>query len=75
MGSVRENVEYENVENENSEKEEILGNKGFLSNTLSKNDLNTMLEIILVISKRGGFQLEEYKIVSELYEKLKLLLK
>ena len=41
---------------------------------LLQHDIKTMLDIIVVISKRGGFQLGEYKIVSELYEKLKLLL-
>lgn len=41
---------------------------------LSQDDIKIMLDIIVVISKRGGFQLEEYKIISGLYEKLKLLL-
>ena len=70
-----------NNNKENSSKTENSSNKESQNNTensnnkeLSQDDIKIMLDIIVVISKRGGFQLEEYKIVSELYEKLKLLL-
>lgn len=41
--------------------------------TLSKDDFQTILNVLVVISKRGGFLLEEYKVVGELFDRLKVL--
>ena len=41
--------------------------------TLSKNDFQTILNTLIVISKRGGFLLEEYKVIGELFERLKVM--
>jgi len=41
--------------------------------TLSKDDFQTILNVLVVVSKRGGFLLEEYKVVGELFDRLKVL--
>jgi hypothetical protein len=41
--------------------------------TLSKDDFQTILNVIVVVSKRGGFLLEEYKVVGELFDRLKVI--
>ena len=41
--------------------------------TLSIDDFKTILNVLVVVSKRGGFLLEEYKTVGELFDRLKLL--
>jgi len=41
--------------------------------TLSKDDFLTILNVLVVVSKRGGFLLEEYKVVGELFDRLKVL--
>jgi hypothetical protein len=41
--------------------------------TLTKSDFQTILNILIVVSKRGGFLLEEYKVVGELFDRLKVL--
>lgn len=46
-------------------------NQNFI--TLSKDDFQTILNVLVVVSKRGGFLLEEYKVVGELFDRLKVL--
>lgn len=41
--------------------------------TLLKDDFQTILNVLVVVSKRGGFLLEEYKVVGELFDRLKVL--
>jgi len=41
--------------------------------TISKEDFQAILNILVVISKRGAFLLEEYKVVGELFNRLKVL--
>ena len=39
---------------------------------ISKDDLKLILDILVVISKRGGFLIEEYKAVGEVFDRLKV---
>ncbi len=41
--------------------------------SISTDDLKIILNIITVCAKRNAFQLEEYKVISELNDRLKLL--
>lgn len=43
--------------------------------TVSKELLKILQNVLVVVSKRGGFVLEEYKVVADLNEKLTELLK
>ena len=43
--------------------------------SIAKKDLQTILNVLLVISKRGGFILDEYKVVGELFTTLNSLSK
>ena len=43
--------------------------------TISKELLKILQNVLVVVSKRGGFVLEEYKVVADLNEKLTELLK
>ena len=56
-------VKFENVVDENQ----------ISTITLSKDDFKTIINILVVISKRGGFLLEEYKVVGDLFDRLKVL--
>lgn len=56
-------VKFENVVNKNQNS----------TITLSKDDFQTILNVLVVVSKRGGFLLEEYKVVGELFDRLKVL--
>ena len=38
--------------------------------TISENELKTIINTIIVCSKRGVFQLEEYEVISNLYKSL-----
>lgn len=38
--------------------------------TISEDELKLMINTIIVCSKRGAFQLEEYKVISELHSSL-----
>ena len=55
-------VKFDNVVSENTN-----------TITLSKDDFQTILNILVVVSKRGGFLLEEYKVVGELFDRLKVI--
>ena len=61
-------VKFDTIVNENQNENQNQSNV-----TLSLDDLKIILNILLVVSKRGGFILEEYKIVGELFDRLKLL--
>ena len=63
MESADSTFKFENVVNEDQSSKI----------TLSKDDLQTILSVLVVISKRGGFQLEEYKVIGELFERLKVI--
>lgn len=52
------------------------GNESTSKNiSISVEDLSLILNTLIVINKRGGFVLEEYKSIGELYDKLYTLLK
>lgn len=57
-------VQSDTIESESINKNSI---------TLSKDDFKTIINILVVVSKRGGFLLEEYRVVGELFDRLKLL--
>lgn len=63
MESADSTVKFENVVSENQNS----------TITLSKDDFKTILNVLVVVSKRGGFLLEEYKVVGELFDRLKVL--
>lgn len=41
--------------------------------SISKDDLKIILNILIVCAKRNAFELEEYKVIGELNNRLKLL--
>lgn len=58
--------------------EEVLSNKKVLEDNLvniTRDDLNLIINLLIIINKRGGFLLEEYISIGELYSKLVLLKK
>jgi hypothetical protein len=59
-------VKFDTIINENE-------NQNQNNVTLSIDDFKTVLNVLVVVSKRGGFLLEEYKTVGELFDRLKLL--
>jgi hypothetical protein len=40
---------------------------------LNEEEYNLLLNIFIICSKRGVFQIDEYKIIGELYERIKKL--
>lgn len=63
----------ENFLDRSSVKFDTIVNENQSNVSLSLDDLKIILNILVVVSKRGGFLLEEYKIVGELFDRLKLL--
>ena len=63
----------ENSSNDSGVKFDTVVSENQNSITLSKDDLKTILNVLVVISKRGGFLLEEYKVVGELFDRLRVL--
>jgi len=61
-------VKFDTIINENENQNQNQNNV-----TLSIDDFKTILNVLVVVSKRGGFLLEEYKTVGELFDRLKLL--
>lgn len=64
--SENSSVKFDTIINENE-------NQNQNNVTLSIDDFKTILNVLVVVSKRGGFLLEEYKTVGELFDRLKLL--
>lgn len=54
-------------------KNNINDNKNTNSNTLLKSDIQIIINILTISAKRGTFTIDEFKIVSDIYDKLKLL--
>ena len=73
---IQEMSNVSNVSNESNEKQVITKNNQLSnasqndSKSISIEDIKLMLNTIIVISKRGGFQIDEFKIIGNLYEKL-----
>ena len=65
----------ENISDDSEVKYDTVISENKNSITLSKEDLQTILNILVVVSKRGAFLLEEYKLVGELFNRLKILSK
>ena len=63
----------EDITSDSGVKFETVVSENQNSITLSKDDFQTILNVIVVVSKRGGFLLEEYKVVGELFDRLKVL--
>jgi hypothetical protein len=63
----------ENTSSDSGVKFDTVVSENQNSITLSKDDFQTILNVLVVVSKRGGFLLEEYKVVGELFDRLKVL--
>lgn len=63
----------EDITSDSGVKFETVVSENKNSITLSKDDFQTILNVLVVVSKRGGFLLEEYKVVGELFDRLKVL--
>lgn len=63
----------ENISSDSGVKFDTVVSENQNSIILSKDDFQTILNVLVVVSKRGGFLLEEYKVVGELFDRLKVL--
>lgn len=64
--------EGKNQNNQKKNENTILTTKEDTAN-ITKNDIKLMLNILNIISKRGGFILDEYEIIGEFNKRLKAL--
>ena len=66
-------MESDNLTFENAIDESLLSKSQQKGVTISEDDFKCILNILIILSKRGAFQLEEYKVVGDLFDRLKMV--